>query len=388
MNDASLDHFLGAKPSSRLRRVFSLGLLAVATVAAIALFIRFLGGTDVPYYSTPAQLDDFTPILTVRGEVHAQNEITVSATQDGVIDLVPGPGEGAVSQGRELAGFDPAPITQAVLSDRAALDEAQAALGRARVAATELATRLDRYENIWRRSDRRVPSLNELAGARADAHKTVFDLAAAQSRRDQARIVLAASRARQASAVIEAPASGFVTARLVQPGQYVHLDQPLFTLATKSGGFKVVVPISAAQARSLVLRAKARVLIDGLADQVGVATLAAIGPAAASSTQRQAVFTMDQPPSGTRPGMLATIETDLPRRVNVLLVPDAALTFVPGAKAADPCRCVYVLSRGGTPHRVDVAAGASDGSRTEVLSGQIEPGTKVIIGWRGGAARQ
>ena len=101
------------------------------------------------------------------------------------------------------------------------------------------------------------------------------------------------------------------------------------------------------------------------------------------------MFTLDRPEPEAHPGMPATITTELPRRTDVLLVPDAALAFVPGGKAAAPCRCIYVLSRQGTPRRVDIVAGASDGSRTEILSGEVEPGTKVIIGWRGGpAARQ
>jgi HlyD family secretion protein len=389
VNDTSLDQFLGAKPSSGRRRAFSLGLLVVATVAAAALFIRFLVGSDAPYYTAPAARDGFTPVFTARGPVRGQNELTISAAQDGVIGMVPDAGEGAVNEGQELAAFDPGPIEQAILADRAALDQAAAARGSAESAAIEMSTRLGRYENVWRRSHERVPSLNELEAARAAARQADYAFDAVQSRYDKARLQLAASKAKRLGIAILAPTNGFVTARLVQPGQQVLRDQPLFTLAPSSGGLKVVVPIGAAQAASLAVGAKARVLVDGLADHARVATLTELLPGGAGSAGQQAVFTLSQPENEARPGMLATIQTDLPRRENVLLVPNAALAFVPGGKAPARCSCIYVLSRQGTPRRVDIAVGASDGSRTEVLSGEIDSGTQVIIGWRGGtAARQ
>jgi HlyD family secretion protein len=386
VSDTSLDHFLGAKPTSGARRIFGLGLLVVATVAAAALFVRFLVGSDVPYYTAPAARDSFTPVFTARGVLHGQYEITVSAGQDGIISKIPDTGEAAVNEGQELAAFDPGPIRQAVLADRTALEQAQAAMASAEIVATEMSTRLQRYENVWRRSHERVPSLNELEKARVDARKAGFAFDAAESRRDQARIQLAASKARRLSAVVVAPANGFVTARLVQPGQPVRLDQPLFTLATSLGGLKVTVPVDAAQAGSLAIGTRAHVLIEGLPDRVRAATLAEIQPAPAGSSGRQVVFKLDQADDAARPGMVATVETDLPRRENVLLVPNAALAFVPGAKAPGRCGCIYVLSRQGTPRRIDIATGASDGSRTEVLSGEIEAGTKVIIGWRGATA--
>ena len=386
MSDTSLDHFLGAKPISRRGRAFSLVLLILATVAAAALLIRFLVGSDGPYFTAPAMRDSFTPVFTASGTIHGEDEITVGAPQDGVIGAVPVPGQGAVNQGQELAGFDPAPIRRAVLADRAAADEAAAALGHAAIAATETARRLERYESVWHRSGGRVPSLNELDGARAEARKARFDLDAAHAVRDQARRQLAASRARLKNLTVLAPVNGFITSRLVQPGQDVLVDQPLFTIETSLGRLKVVVPLGSAGDAAIALHAKASVLIDGLADRARAATLTEILPEVAGAAGRQAVFTLDQPDSEAHPGMAATIRVELPRREAVLLVPNAALAFDPGGKPSGSCHCLYVLSREGTPRRVQIMAGASDGSRTEVQSGEIEADTKVIIGWRAGTA--
>ena len=118
-----------------------------------------------------------------------------------------------------------------------------------------------------------------------------------------------------------------------------------------------------------------------------------------------------------RPGMTATATITTVEHADVLLVPNAALRWMPAAAGAAPAannrsslvgsmmprppgsrparsagtdiaqvRQVWVLD-GGTPRAVPVTPGVSDGRLTELTSEQLQPGMAVIVGQTSGVAR-
>ena len=105
-----------------------------------------------------------------------------------------------------------------------------------------------------------------------------------------------------------------------------------------------------------------------------------------------------------RPGMTATARIVTESRDNVLLVPNTALRFVPsvsvgssavsslmmgpprsnnkksndvGGAAAQRQSTVWVL-RGNNAEQLSIITGASDGTKTEVISGDLKEGDLVI----------
>ena len=50
-----------------------------------------------------------------------------------------------------------------------------------------------------------------------------------------------------------------------------------------------------------------------------------------------------------------------------------------GRKGAAPVQSVYVLDENGKPKRVTVTTGVSDGSLTEITSGGLQPGERVVV---------
>ncbi|HEX8536256.1 MAG TPA: efflux RND transporter periplasmic adaptor subunit, partial [Cystobacter sp.] len=109
-----------------------------------------------------------------------------------------------------------------------------------------------------------------------------------------------------------------------------------------------------------------------------------------------AVIDVQNPEMKLKPGMTANVNIVTARGENVLTVPNAALRFRPpappeggrpgGRKGADGqaaaappppgTKTVYVL-RQGRPERVNVKAGVTDGSYTEV-EGELNEGDQVI----------
>ena len=290
-----------------------------------------------------------------------------------------------VRRGEVLARIDDGEMRRQIAIDREKLAAAQTGLESARVSAQGASSQLARFESVWRRSDGRVPSLNEMETARADDRKASLAVEAAASVVDAARLQLRDDEARIAHAEVRAPFDGIVVQRQASPGQWIGERQPLFLLAAGLAPLTIEVPLSASPKESLDAGIPAKVRLDAMPDKVQPALLSLLKMAPPpQSGVTFAVFTLQKPDSRVRPGMLATVEIELPERRDVLLAPNAALSFEPTEpnSAGRKRPRIYLLSRNGEPRRIYVTLGGSDGERTEVFATGIRPGDEVITGWR------
>ncbi len=98
------------------------------------------------------------------------------------------------------------------------------------------------------------------------------------------------------------------------------------------------------------------------------------------------VVRVDNPELKLKPGMTANVSIVLADKEGVLQVPNAALRFrLPESESAgrtvSPRRKtpgVWVLEKE-KPKRVALTTGISDGTYTEILSGNLREGEKVIV---------
>jgi HlyD family secretion protein len=114
-----------------------------------------------------------------------------------------------------------------------------------------------------------------------------------------------------------------------------------------------------------------------------------------------AVVDVANPELRLRPGMTANVTFVYAQKDDVLRVPNAALRFRPPPEmlaaqpgpgnadarpAAQPPdrRTIWVL-RGGTPATARIRSGISDGSFTEVVEGELQPGDEVVTDASGGS---
>lgn len=379
-----LDALLGARPRPIVRHWLSLLVLALAGLGALLFFVRFVTGDDSPYYTAQISRGDITPLISERGVVSATGQATVRAMLDGRIIWITGTREGRVERGDVLARIEAGEIHRQIALDRANLAAARAALDAAQVAAQEAGARLARFAAVWKRSDGRVPSLNEMEAARADASRTTLAEEAARSALSAAELALKDDQAKARNAEVRAPIAGLLVDRTVQPGQMVSEGQPLFTIAAGATPLTIEVPLSGGPTGPINAGAPARVTVDAMPDKMQQATLAMLRLAPPpQSLPPRGVFTLVNPDPQVRPGMTATVEIDLPQRSGVLLVPNAAVSFAPPGPGPSRKRArVYLLSKGGEPRRVYVTLGGSDGQRTEIFATGIQPGDQVITGWR------
>ena len=375
---AAVDTLLGAKPRSRTRRWISLGLLLLALIAAGALLLRFVEGNNTPYYMVPVTRGNLVPHIVLDGTLRPVGEITVDAPGDALVSAVPNAVGSRLARDEAVDVVDTAQVARTIALDRSRLAAARQQVARARVAVHAGAERLARFEKVWRESSHRVPSLNEMQGARADASRAVLELRRDRILVDVARQALDADMARLDGMLPRAPMAGVVSEELITPGTWVHAGQPILRMAPTGAGSLVTVPLDRGLG-ALPADTPARVSVLGTHGAEHGAMLLRIDTDAAG--RRSAVFAL--PPDPNLPlHARARVALSLPERHHVLLVPNAALAFAPQCSAQLGRSSICVLGRDGVARSVDIAAGPSDGRHTQVLAGALRPGELAIIGWR------
>ncbi len=374
---SQVDVLLGARPRNRTRRLLRIGLLLVALATAATLLLRFMEGNTTPYYMLPVARGDLHPRLSLKATVRLGSTIAVRAQWDGVIASAPAAVGAAVTRGQPLVYVEDPSIARTIAADRVALAAARDERARAAVSMRSAAARLARFDSVWRKSQHRVPSLNEMERARADAARAALALRRARVLLDADWNRLRADRARQGAVAVRAPADGVVAMLPVAAGSWVHAGQTVLELAPQGVAQQIVAPFAAAVG-PLAAGAQAQVDIRGGA-AARAATLLRVDTDGTGG--QRAVFALAPGPFAP-PGAHAIVDMDLPLRHHVLLVPDAALAFAHECSGRHGQPGVWLWKADGTARNVRVVTGPGDGRHTQVVAGDVKPGDLVIIGWR------
>ncbi len=391
------------------RRLFvSAALLALL---AIALLWWWPSGSDGPrYQSAPLRKGNLTVTVTATGTLQPVNQVDVGSELSGTIEDVAVDFNDRVSRGQVLARLNTDRLDAQVIEARATLQSAQAKVQEAQ--ATVLETRL-RYQRCAKLAQRQLCSGEDLDTATAARARAVAAEASAKAQVAVAQATLDAHDTELKKALIRSPIDGIVLRRQIEPGQTVaaSLQTPvLFSLAENLAQMELHVSVDEADVGKVHEGLKAVFTVDAYPDRSFPASITQVRFAPQSAdgvVSYETVLGVDNSDLALRPGMTATAEITVQQRNDVLLVPNAALRFTPPSAtakrprrnlfeslfrrgprgsntskrksvAAKPDqRQVWVL-RDGTPTAIPIRVGPSDGSVTEVLSGEVGEGTPVL----------
>jgi len=199
--------------------------------------------------------------------------------------------------------------------------------------------------------------------------------------------------------------------RNVEPGQTVasSLQAPvLFTIAEDLTKMEVQVDVDEADVGNVREGQKATFTVDAYPDKKFTATIRELrfgSEVVQGVVTYKAVLTTDNSALLLRPGMTATAEIVVAHVKDALTVPNAALRFSPAetqqvdnrnflqkimpgpphlrrpSTTEQPTgadRKVWVL-KDGSPEEVSVTVGPTDGKRTQIVKGNLQPGQAVIV---------
>ncbi|MGA3017354.1 MAG: efflux RND transporter periplasmic adaptor subunit [Bryobacteraceae bacterium] len=234
--------------------------------------------------------------------------------------------------------------------------------------------------------------------AQAELKVATTQLAANQAQVKQFQAALTSTQIDLDHTYIKAPVNGVVVARNVDVGQTVaaSLATPtLFEIAQDLTKMQVDTNVSEADVGRVRVGQPATFTVDAYPGQVFKGAVTAIREAPINV---QNVITYDvvigvsNPDLKLFPGMTANVKILVDQRPNVLKVLNAALRYHPasetaqpasggkgGSKGAAPQQAVWVLDANNKPQRVVVTTGESDGTNTEVTSGALKDGDRVIV---------
>lgn len=380
----------------------ALGLLAL-------LFMLFSGGGGGPvgYAAEAVKRGPLSVKVTATGTLQPVNQVEVGAEVSGRVVEVKVDFNSVVKAGDVLAQIDTTQLEARRVQTEAQLAAARAGVKEAEAGLSDAQRRLARIRDL---AKGRNVSQQDLDTAQSTYDRAVasLEVAKAQVAIQEANLQVAVSDIDKA--VIRAPIDGIVLYRSIEAGQTVaaSFQTPvLFTLASDIKELELLADIDEADVGQVDEGQHAAFTVDAFPNRTFEAQIRSMRNApkkadgASSVAQGVVVYqgelSVNNESGLLKPGMTATAEITVKTVESALLVPNAALRFVPqqvamreamaqqqgggdgGAEKPDPAAGrVFVKDANGQPAERKVKIGVTDGAFTEILDGELNEGDEVL----------
>ena len=369
----------------RFKKIWLIGgLLSLLVVAAAAATWWALDEhSTVRYVTAPIAKGPVIRTVTATGTVNPELTIIVGAAVSGFIQELYCDYNTRVKKGQVCARIDPRPYQSVVDQNKANLAVAKAQLEKDKANLIYAKLALGRAATL-------LPT-HAVSQDAYDSAKSTYDQAVAQITFDEATVQqrqasLDAAQVNLDYTNIVSPVDGTVVSRNVTMGQTVAASfqtPTLFLIATDLARMQVDANVSESDIGGIKLGNKATFTVDAYAKRTFEGTVSQVRQ---SPQTVQNVVTYDIVISVSNtdltlmPGMTAASRIVVDQRNDVIRVPNQALRYVPktiaGAVRSDQAQ-IWVL-RDGEPKSVQVVAGLDDDNFTEIASGDVKPGDRVI----------
>ncbi len=411
-NAAATQDVLGLGQGGKPRRFKWRYLLwgAGALVLAAGAYLYYFDGesqTGQTFVTQPATRGNLTVLVTATGSVQPTNKVDVSSELSGVVRKVHVDYNSTVKVGDLLAELDTDKLRATLESSRAKLDAAKSKVTEAEATLEEKRRDYDRKNALV---TRQAASVQDLDAARAAFDRAAAAVSSARSEVGVAEAQMHLDETNLAKARITSPIDGIVLSRNVDPGQTVasSFQAPvLFVLAEDLKKMEIQVDVDEADVGAVRESQTATFTVDAYPYRRFPARIRMLrfgSEVVQGVVTYKAVLTVDNSHLLLRPGMTATATITVNEVKDAVLVPNPALRFSPAATdagdnrsllqrlmprgprrqaatrpdARGPNRTVWVL-RNGAPASVAVTVGLTDGKLTELKTGEIKAGDRVIV---------
>ncbi|MFZ2448155.1 MAG: efflux RND transporter periplasmic adaptor subunit [Syntrophobacteraceae bacterium] len=416
-----------------MNRTIKRGLIvaAVAVVALLGVFFLKPGGSQsVSFRTASVERGDLQAAIGATGTVEPEEVVDVGAQVAGKIVSFGKDRSGKsidygseVEQGMVLAQIDDALYAADAAQARAQVEQAKAGVKRAEADLGQLQAKLVQAERDWNRAKKLGPS-DALSQSDYDASLSGFEVAKANLEVGKASIIQAKDAVVQAEAslrraqqnldycTIISPVKGVIIDRRVNIGQTVvsSLNAPsLFLLAKDLKRMQVWVAVNEADIGNIFPGQPVSFTVDAFPGHVFQGEVGKVR-LNATMTQNVVNYTVevvtDNSSGKLLPYLTANVKFILAGRKNVLLIPNAALRWVPQQEQVSPenrtrpevkktskvqaqsdpaARDGFSQGLVWTPRdalvaSIPVRVGMSDGTLTEIQGESIKEGTQVVIG--------
>ncbi len=357
-------------------------LMALLGIAAFVLLRN--RGDEVKYRTEKVTKGDIVASVTATGTVNAVTTVLVGTQVSGTIEKIYVDFNSRVKKGQLIAQIDPALFEAQVGQARANLYSAKANLDKAQE------TLVDAKRTMLRNKELVAKSL--IAQSDYDTSETNYQTSGAQvsaskAAISQAEAALKTAETNLAYTRIVSPVDGIVVSRNVDVGQTVAASfqtPTLFTIAQDLTKMQIDTSVAEADIGRVKVGQEVDFTVDAYPDMTfqGKVWQIRIAPITVQNvvTYDVVVFVGNKDLK-LMPGMTANVSVIADREKDVLKIPNAALRFRPAERAktkVEKGTGVWIV-QDQKPRRISVKLGISDGSYTQVVSGDLSEGQEVIV---------
>jgi HlyD family secretion protein len=362
-----------------------IGLLIVI-VLSITAFIFFKNkGNDLRYRTEKITKGDIVTGVTATGTVNAVTTVLVGTQVSGTIKYIYVDFNSPVKKGQMIAMIDPATFESQVEQAMANLLSAKANLEKAEASLIDAKRTFERNKELFAR--------NLIARSDVDTAETNYNTSKAQVNASKAQVTqteaaLKNSQTNLGYTRILSPVDGVVISRNVDVGQTVAASfqtPTLFTIAQDLTKMQINTNVDEADIGNIKVGQDVEFTVDAYPDITfkGKVWQVRNAPITVQNVVTyDVVIKVNNTELKLKPGMTANVSIIVLTKEDVLRIPNAALRFKPSKKITGMPEKkgagVWILENN-KPKRINVVTGISDGTFSELISGEIKEGQEVII---------
>jgi HlyD family secretion protein len=386
-------------------RTRNTGIISISLLGLLGLLSAACKSARPQYLTEPVTRGDIITTVTATGTVNPVTTVNVGTQVSGRIIKLSADFNSPVRKGEVIALIDPALFQAQVEQARANLSNAKANLDKAAATEVDAKRTWDRYKNLFER--------NLVAKSQMDTAETAYltshaSTVAAKTQVDQTTASLSLAETNLVYTHIVSPVDGIVISRNVDIGQTVAASfqtPTLFVIAADLTKMQIDTTVDEADISPVKTGQEVEFTIDAYPEETFRGSVSQVRNAAVTVQNvvtYDVVVTVANPDLKLKPGMTADVSIITSVVRNVLRIPDAALRFKPlerarpagkprtGAEPAAPGGApgtgpgpgargpsVWILENG-QPKRIPVKIGFSDGTYTELVSGDLKEGEPLI----------
>lgn len=420
-----------------IKKAVGWGILALALAGGGYGVWKWRAGhaaPDVTYRTVPVEKKRIVAKVTASGTLQATVTVQVGAQVSGRIAKLNADFNSTVKKGQIIAKIDPQLFIAAVEREQANYASAKAGLSRAQAQEKDADLALKRAKSL---NEQGLASAAELQTAQTAQSVAAAGTEVAKAALQQSAAALNQAQVNLSYTDIISPIDGVVISRSVDVGQTVaaSLQAPvLFTIAEDLKTMQVHTSVAEGDVGRLQPEMPTWFTVDAFPGQRFRGKVAQIRNAATTVQNvvtYDAVIDVPNEELKLRPGMTATTTIVFAEKSDVLAIANTALRFKPPAEAAaasaapsappapaaslsitaassesppqgerppgggpggpgggrrrnfggpreTPEKTVYLL-RNGRPEPVEIKTGLTDGTSTEVVSGDVKEGDAVVV---------
>lgn len=369
------------------RRWWTVAVLLLMVVGVAWAALRKPANPEDRYRTVLVEKGAITQLVVATGALKATAQVNVGSQVSGTIARMNADFNQAVKAGEVLAEIDSAQF-------QSSLKQAQA----------NLASATANFELAKSNEERNRSLVQQQFIARQQLDATTQQREAAAAQVAVARAQVERAQTDLANTVIRSPVDGVVIDRVVDVGQTVaaQFQTPnMFVIARDLAQMEIHASVSEADIGGIREGLPAEFRVDAFFERkfAGKVRQIRLNPKSEQGVVTyNVVITAENRDRVLLPGMTARVDIVAARKDGALKIANAALRFRPtedadkkkdgndaGKKndavndaAADRTPRVYRL-KDGKPERVDVKTGINDGRFTDLLSGAVNEGDKLVI---------